>query len=231
VTVEHFAANSSVNVSCRDSANPEGFYAFALATDSAGDGFTQSYCYSGDGPEYWVVVNESVQSNHVVWAASGGAGVPGGGSPGGGGSSGGSSGGSGGGTGGKGSTAPGSDTCLQYHGSRIADSGSVAASLFGHYVLGLGDPVVIDWSYFSNNRSFVAEATSLGIGQFESTWQAPAGTDMRYALGHFTIERDTADCYLVYDVYDFSAGSVYFPFWAISIDGARSFDIHASGKL
>ena len=93
--------------------------------------------------------------------------------------------------------------CLQYHGARIADKGSVAASLLGHYLAGHGDPVVIDWSYFSRNASFVKEAKSLHIGQFVSGWSAPFHTDMYAALGHFTIERDTADCYLVYDHYDF----------------------------
>jgi hypothetical protein len=226
VTVDHFAPNSSVSVSCRDSVSLGGFYTFSLPTDGSGHGFTQSFCYSGDGPEHWVVVNGNVESNHVAWS--------GGGTPGGGATGGGTPGGAVGGGGGK--SGAGSDTCLQYHGARIADSGSVAASLLGHYLTGHGQEVVIDWSYFSRNASFVQEAKSLHIGQFVSGWRAPFNTDMYAALGHFMIERDTADCYLVYDHYDFDWQSakeylVFYPFWAVQILGAREFDEHASGKL
>jgi hypothetical protein len=229
VTVDHFTPNSSVSVSCRDSVSPGGFYTFSLSTDASGHGFTQSYCYSGDGPDHWVVINGSIESNHVSWVdGSNGGASPGGGSAGGGGSKGGGKAGGGGGTGG--------GACLQYRGSRIADSGSVAASLLGHYLGGIGDQVVIDWSYFSRNSSFVSEAKSLRIGQVVSGWAPSSGTDMYNALGHFTIARDTADCYLVYDHYDFYWDSakeylVFFPLWAIQIFGAREFDIHASGRL
>ncbi len=135
-----------------------------------------------------------------------------------------------------GSAGTGGGSCLQYRGSRIADSGSVAASLLGYYLGGLGGQVVIDWSYFSRNSSFVQKAKSLRVGEFVSGWAAPSDTDMYYALGHFTIARDTVDCYLVYDHYDFDWDSarkylVFFPLWAIQIFGAREFDEHASGKL
>lgn len=233
VTVEHFAANSSVSVSCRDSVSPSGFYTFSLPTDASGHGFSESFCYSADGPEHWVVVDGTVESNHVPWA---GGGAPPGGATGGGasGSPGAGSSSGGGGTGSK--PSPQQDTCVQFHGSRIADSGIVAASLFGHYLTGHGEEVVIDWSFFSGNSSFVQEAKSLKIGEFVIGWEAPHNTDMYAALGHFMIERDTADCYLVYDHYDFDWRSVkeylaFFPFWAVQILGAREFDEHASGKL
>jgi hypothetical protein len=228
VTVDHFAPDSSVSVSCRDSVSPGGFFTFSLPTDASGHGFTESFCYSGDGPEHWVVINGSVESNHVAWSGGGApaGGVTGGGSPGAG----------AGGGGGSGKSVPASDTCLQYHGARIADSGSVAASLFGHYLTGHGEEVVIDWSYFSRNSSFVQKAKSLQIGQLVSGWRAPFNTDMYAALGHFTIERDTADCYLVYDHYDFDWHSaeqylVFYPLWAVQILGAQEFVEHASGKL
>jgi hypothetical protein len=228
VTVDHFAANSSVSVSCRDSVSPGGFYTFSLPTDGSGHGFTQSSCYSGDGPEHWVVVNGSLESNHVIWSGGGsGAGAP----PAGGGAA------TGGGSGGKpGSNGTGFAPCAQYHGIRIADSGTLAASLFGHYLSGHGEAVVIDWSYFRRDANFVNEAKSLRIGQSVSGWAAPSPTDMYYALGHFTIKRDNANCYSVYDHYDFDWDTakeyvVFFPFWAIQIYGAREFDERASGFL
>lgn len=78
ITVSGFSANSSVSVSCRDSVSPGGFYSFSLGTDGSGHAFTQSYCYSGDGPDHWVVAN-GVESNHVAWG--GGSGGGGGGNP------------------------------------------------------------------------------------------------------------------------------------------------------
>jgi uncharacterized membrane protein YgcG len=89
ITLDHFAATSSVSVTCSDSASPSGFYTFRLGTDGAGHAFTQSYCYSADGPEHWVVA-AGVQSNHLSWGTSssgGGGGSGGGGTGGGGGSS------------------------------------------------------------------------------------------------------------------------------------------------
>lgn len=69
ITLSGFAANSSVSVSCFDSVNPGGFYTFSLATDGAGNASTSSYCYSGDGPDHWVIAG-GVESNHVSWGGS-----------------------------------------------------------------------------------------------------------------------------------------------------------------
>jgi hypothetical protein len=66
VTLSGFPANATVSVECYDSVSPSGFYHFSLATDASGNGFTQSQCYSGDGPDHWVVAN-GVTSNHVQW--------------------------------------------------------------------------------------------------------------------------------------------------------------------
>jgi hypothetical protein len=66
ITLSGFAANTSVSVSCRDSVDPGGFYTFGLGTDGGGNASTASYCYSGDGPDHWVVAG-GVESNHVTW--------------------------------------------------------------------------------------------------------------------------------------------------------------------
>ena len=80
ITLAGFPGNSSVSISCRDSVSPNGFYTFSLTTNASGQAFTQSYCYSGDGPDHWVVANGSVESNHVSWGGSstnnGGGGTP-----------------------------------------------------------------------------------------------------------------------------------------------------------
>lgn len=233
ITVDHFAPGSTVSVSCRDSVSPGGFYTFSLATDASGHGFTQSYCYSGDGPDHWVVIDGSIESNHVSW--SGGGATGGGAGGGGGGNSSGSKTGGGGGVGGSGPK-PVGETCRQFRGTRIADSGTLGASLFGHYLSGHGDEVVIDWSYFRRNSTFVTKAKSLRIGESVSGWSAPSTTDMYLALGHFTIKRATKECYEVYDHYDFDWDTaieyvVFYPLWGIQLYGAREFDEHASGVL
>jgi hypothetical protein len=106
-----------------------------------------------------------------------------------------------------------------------------------HYLHSNGSPVVIDWSYFKNNLNFIDEANRLHIGQLVSGWSAPKNSDMFWALGHFTIERDSVDCFLVYDHYDFDwtindpKTLLYIPEWTQQVRGARPFDVHASGKL
>jgi hypothetical protein len=66
ITLSGFAANSAVSITCFDSASPGGFYTFTLTTNSVGGASTASYCYSGDGPDHWVIAG-GVQSNHVTW--------------------------------------------------------------------------------------------------------------------------------------------------------------------
>jgi hypothetical protein len=66
ITLSGFSANAGVSVTCYDSVSPAGFYTFNLTTDGSGTAFTQSYCYSGDGPDHWVVAG-GVQSNQVSW--------------------------------------------------------------------------------------------------------------------------------------------------------------------
>lgn len=74
ITLNNFAANTGISVSCRDSIDPAGFYTFVLRTNASGYAFTQSYCYSADGPDHWVVAG-GVASNRVRWG-SGSTGVP-----------------------------------------------------------------------------------------------------------------------------------------------------------
>ena len=66
ISLSGFTANTPVTISCRDSVNPGGFYTFSLTTGGNGQASTQSYCYSGDGPDHWVVAN-GIASNHVTW--------------------------------------------------------------------------------------------------------------------------------------------------------------------
>ena len=69
VALSGFGPRSVVSVTCYDSASPGGFYSFHLTTDASGAAFTSSYCYSGDGPDHWVIAG-GVASNHVAWGGS-----------------------------------------------------------------------------------------------------------------------------------------------------------------
>jgi hypothetical protein len=66
ISLSSFSASSSVSITCYDSVSPGGFYTFSLTTNSVGDASTASYCYSGDGPDHWVIAG-GVESNHVSW--------------------------------------------------------------------------------------------------------------------------------------------------------------------
>lgn len=236
ITVKHFAANSMVSVSCRDSVDSAGFRTFMLATDGSGDGSAQSECYSGDGPDHWVTAN-GVESNHVLWNAAPKRVTP----PAGSGSD--RSGRSAGTTSSK-STAPARtapETCQQPTGAYfVADKGSVAASLYKHFLDGSGTAAVIEWSYFSRSASFSNFAKAIPVGQTRS-YRNSVHTDMFLALGSFLIKRSSADCYLVTDHYDFdpsfrSVASgvftiIYLPDWALQFGNASTFDVASGGRL
>jgi len=66
ITIDHFAPNAGITITCHDSVDPQGFYTFTLHTDANGHAFTQSYCYSGDHPDHWYKAN-GIESNHVTW--------------------------------------------------------------------------------------------------------------------------------------------------------------------
>jgi hypothetical protein len=75
ITLSGFPANTSVAINCYDSVSPGGFYPFSLMTDGSGNASTASYCYSGDGPDHWVIAG-GVESNHVSWGPGGSAPPP-----------------------------------------------------------------------------------------------------------------------------------------------------------
>lgn len=68
VSLSGFAPRSAVSVECYDSVDPGGFFHFAIATNADGGAYTQSECYSGDGPQHWVTAG-SVTSNYVSWSS------------------------------------------------------------------------------------------------------------------------------------------------------------------
>ena len=61
-----FPAGSQVTVTCRDSADPGGFYNQTFTVDGSGNAGDSTLCYSGDGPDHWVT-GGGVESNHVGW--------------------------------------------------------------------------------------------------------------------------------------------------------------------
>jgi hypothetical protein len=68
ISLSGFSASHAVSITCYDSASPNGFYTFSVTTNSSGNASTSSACYSGDGPDHWVVAG-GVTSNHVSWSA------------------------------------------------------------------------------------------------------------------------------------------------------------------
>lgn len=70
ISLNNFPANSTVIVTCYDSASPGGFQPLPLTTSGAGTASEQNYCFSGDGPDHWVVAG-GAQSNHVSWTWAG----------------------------------------------------------------------------------------------------------------------------------------------------------------
>lgn len=219
ITLSDFPPNTAVSISCRDSADPGGFYSFNLTTDSSGWASTQSYCYSNDGPDHWVVAG-GIESNHVAWNAQPQAGASAPAAPT-----------SGPGSGGGATTTtapPASDTCQTFSGVESSAS-HVSEWLFGRFEDGYSSPVVIPWSYFSGNPQFVAEAKSISVGS-SVVWRAVFPSDMYFALGHFTISHAGPSCYTIFDIYDFSKEEL--PFWLQQkLKSAVPFEVHASGKL
>ncbi len=66
ITLSGFPADTSVSVECYDSVSPSGFSPFTMTTDGMGNSFEQNKCFSGDGPDHWVVAG-GLTSNHVQW--------------------------------------------------------------------------------------------------------------------------------------------------------------------
>ena len=75
ITLAGFAANTAVSITCFDSVSTSGFFhPFTLTTDGNGNAFTQSYCFSGDRPEHWVIAG-GIASNRVTWGGGSGGGT------------------------------------------------------------------------------------------------------------------------------------------------------------
>jgi hypothetical protein len=74
ITLRNFAPRSAIPITCYLSGGVA-FYRFSLTTDAAGTAHTASYCYTGDGPDHWVVA-AGVTSNRVQWAGSGSSSPP-----------------------------------------------------------------------------------------------------------------------------------------------------------
>lgn len=116
---------------------------------------------------------------------------------------------------------------VQVHGAYIAPGGNLAVKLFAHYARGTGAAVVIDWRWFTPYKAFVNFVHTLQVGKANArVWEAPASTDLYWALGHFSIERTSAHCYYVYDFYDFSKTNP-----AHYLRGSRTFAEYASGCI
>ena len=117
-------------------------------------------------------------------------------------------------------------------GDPVGNTGSVAYQLYDHYLWGNGRPVVVDWSYFSSNAGFMSYAKGLKVGA-SGTYAPAASEDMTWALGHFTVQRTSTNCFFVYDHYDFTPDKIanwpYVVFWGYQLSGAREYDVRASG--
>lgn len=66
IALTGFPASADVSVSCHDTVSPGGFRTFTLHTETAGMATSNTSCYSGDGPDHWVVA-DGTASNHVGW--------------------------------------------------------------------------------------------------------------------------------------------------------------------
>jgi hypothetical protein len=126
------------------------------------------------------------------------------------------------------------EICQSYSGDYIQDNGLLAEALFAHYLLGSGTPVVVDWSYFTQDSNFPYTAKALGIGG-HGYYQSSPTTNLFWALGTFSVYRTGPSCYRIYDHYDFTPDKVqntfYEPVWALQMAGAKNFDVYGSGKL
>lgn len=66
IRLSGFAAGKAVTVTCHDSIDSGGFFTFTMTTDGGGNAYTESQCYSADGPDHWIRA-DGVESNHVAW--------------------------------------------------------------------------------------------------------------------------------------------------------------------
>jgi lipoprotein len=119
-------------------------------------------------------------------------------------------------------------------GYRIPDDGSLAFRLHDHYYDNTGAPVVVDWSFFTRHKNFIAKIKQLPVDknkevQYYSKIEND-GVDMYFALGTFTVVKTSQNCYEVRDRYDFNW--LYPKAKIDALAGAAAeFEIRASGCL
>lgn len=66
VSLLGFTPGSRVEVTCHDSVDSAGFYTRVLTVDSSGAASDPQFCYSGDGPDHWIVA-DGRESTRVAW--------------------------------------------------------------------------------------------------------------------------------------------------------------------
>lgn len=110
---------------------------------------------------------------------------------------------------------------------------NVAWQLFQNYESASGADAVVDWGYMMGDPGFelLLEGGSIPVGQ-SVQFAAPAGDDLYFAMGTFTVTRDSQNCYETYDLYDFDHASWYSPLADQADSGqAATFNVHSSGCL
>lgn len=215
VSLKNFPAGASISMSCFDSVSRSAFRTFNLTVDGSGAASSHSQCYSGDGPDHWVLAN-NVESNHVSWSSSAVTPVPESPQPG-----------------------PTQNTstpaqsepekCQSFSGTQTP-ANNISDWLIGRFEGGYSSTVVIPWEYFAGNPQFVSRAKELRINEFVVGWRAVFPSDMYFALGRFTIKRTSEHCYTIYDKYDFDWPEI--PFWLQQkVRSAVPFEVRSSGRL
>lgn len=132
-------------------------------------------------------------------------------------------------------SAPILDRPIRYEGDHLTNMYGpwpLAYALYDHYMWGQGRNVVLEPEWVAGISGFRAEVYSLDIGQL-GVWTPPKDSDLFWAIGSFTVVRETPNCWAIYDHYDFTPDKPsnwpYVVYWSYQIGGAREFDVNASG--
>ena len=111
-------------------------------------------------------------------------------------------------------------------------------SLLNHYyaIKNAGKAVVIDWTFFSENATFVDFAYTLPIDEANHpnhtsfSFDESENWDMYLSLRTFDVKRTSENCFMISDTYDFG-----WDYPTYMVDGwtgaAKPFPIHSSGCL
>jgi hypothetical protein len=68
IALRGFPANVDLSVTCADSVTPAGFKTFVAHVDATGTATNNTGCFSGDGPDHWIIY-EGGSSNLIRWTA------------------------------------------------------------------------------------------------------------------------------------------------------------------